>query len=373
MLEVTAIDVGQGDSLFISGPNGETMLVDAGGPVGGVTEAAEAASHFDVGEEIVSPYLWSRRIRHLDVLVLSHAHSDHMGGMPAIMRNFRPRELWVSIDPNSDDYRKLLAETKELGVQVRHFYAGDLVAWGGMQITMLAPETGYTNAHEPVNNDSLVMRMQYGRSSVLLEGDAEAPSERMMLANRRVTPVTLLKVGHHGSKTSTTQEFLAAAAPKDAVVSVGKGNTFGHPRFEVIERIAAGGAKLYRTDEFGLTTFFLGPDGAIHEALERIESIGMNENQEASMELNETRAEFTAISAEERAEEQKLIRRMQMMMNMVMQVIAQDSTLTVDEAAQMIADTRKAALAMFPGKELAYDLIWRPRFQRLMRERFRIM
>ena len=91
------------------------------------------------------------------------------------------------------------------------------------------------------------------------------------------------------------------------------------------------------------------------------------------MELNETRAEFTAISAEERAEEQKLIRRKQMMMNMVMQVIAQDSTLTVDEAAQMIADTRKAALAMFPGKELAYDLIWRPRFQRLMRERFRIM
>jgi hypothetical protein len=91
------------------------------------------------------------------------------------------------------------------------------------------------------------------------------------------------------------------------------------------------------------------------------------------MELNETSAEFNAISAEERAEEQKLIRRMQMMMNMVMQVIAQDSTLTVDDAAQMIADTRKAALAMFPGKELAYDLIWRPRFQRLMRERFRIM
>jgi Pyruvate/2-oxoacid:ferredoxin oxidoreductase gamma subunit len=91
------------------------------------------------------------------------------------------------------------------------------------------------------------------------------------------------------------------------------------------------------------------------------------------MELNETGAEIIGISAEERAEEQKLIRRMQMMMNMVMQVIAQDSSLTVDDAAQMIADSRKAALAMFPGKELAYDLIWRPRFQRLMRERFRIM
>jgi hypothetical protein len=91
------------------------------------------------------------------------------------------------------------------------------------------------------------------------------------------------------------------------------------------------------------------------------------------MELNETQAEVVGISAEERAEEQKLIRRLQMMMNMVMQVIAQDSSLTIDDASQMIADSRKAALAMFPGKELAYDLIWRPRFQRLMRERFRIM
>jgi hypothetical protein len=91
------------------------------------------------------------------------------------------------------------------------------------------------------------------------------------------------------------------------------------------------------------------------------------------MELDEVRQEATALSSEERAEEQKLIRRLQMMMNMVMQVIAQDTTLTVDDAAQMIADSRKAALAMFPGKELAYDLIWRPRFQRLMRERFRIM
>lgn len=91
------------------------------------------------------------------------------------------------------------------------------------------------------------------------------------------------------------------------------------------------------------------------------------------MELNETGAEIVTISAEERAEEQKLIRRLQVMMNMVMQVIAQDPSLTVEDASQMIADCKKAALAMFPGKELAYDLIWRPRFQRLMRERFRIM
>ncbi len=265
VMEVTAIDVGQGDSIFIVGPDGSTMLLDAGGPVGGVTEAAEATSRFDIGEEVVSPYLWSRRFRRLDVLALSHAHSDHMGGMPAVMRNFRPRELWVSIDPNSDAYRALLSEAKDLGVQVRHFYAGDQLAWGGTRVTILAPETGYSNPREPVNNDSLVMRMQYGKSSVLLEGDAEAPSEREMLAHGRVAAVTLLKVGHHGSRTSTTQEFLDAAAPKDAVVSVGRGNTFGHPRYEVIERMAEARIKLYRTDQFGLTTFLLGRGGGIRE------------------------------------------------------------------------------------------------------------
>jgi competence protein ComEC len=264
-LEVTAIDVGQGDSIFIVGPQGATMLIDAGGPVGGVTEAAEATSRFDIGEEVVSPYLWSRRFRRLDVIALSHAHSDHMGGMPAVMRNFRPRELWVSIDPNSVAYRALLVEAAQLGVMVRHFYAGDHTAWGGTEVSVMAPEDGYANPGEPVNNDSLVMRMQYGKASVLLEGDAEAPSERAMLAHGRVASVTLLKVGHHGSRTSTTQEFLDAASPKDAVISVGVGNTFGHPRYEVIERRAEARTRLYRTDEFGLTTFLLGRDGGIRE------------------------------------------------------------------------------------------------------------
>jgi competence protein ComEC len=268
MLEVTAIDVGQGDSILVVGPEGRTMLVDAGGPVGGLTEAAEATSRFDVGEEVVSPYLWSRRLRRVDVLVLSHAHSDHMGGMPAVMRNFRPRELWVSIDPDSEAYRALLAEAKELGVMVRHFYAGDRVAWDGIEVTMLAPQRGYTNGGEPVNDDSLVMQMQYGKASVLLEGDAQSASEEAMLASGRLEPVTLLKVGHHGSKTSTTPEFFQAVAPEDAVVSVGKGNTFGHPRFEVIERIAEAHTRLYRTDEFGLTTFLLGRDGGIRAVVD---------------------------------------------------------------------------------------------------------
>ncbi|MCU1226377.1 MAG: internalization-related competence protein ComEC/Rec2 [Edaphobacter sp.] len=267
MMEVTAIDVGQGDSLLVVGPEGRTMLVDAGGPVGGVTESAEATSRFDVGEEVVSPYLWSRRIRRLDVIALSHAHSDHMGGMAAVMRNFRPRELWVGIDPDSEAYRALLAEAGELDVMVRHLHAGDDVAWGEAKVKVLAPEAGYVNAGLPSNNDSLVMRVEYGRASVLLEGDAEAPSERAMLASGRMTPVTLLKVGHHGSRTSTTAEFFAAAAPKDALVSVGKGNTFGHPRFEVVKRMAEAQTRLYRTDEFGLTTFLMGRRGGIREVV----------------------------------------------------------------------------------------------------------
>jgi competence protein ComEC len=265
-LEITAIDVGQGDSLLAVSPQGQTMLVDAGGPVGGVTEAAAVTSAFDVGEEVVSPYLWSRRIRRLDILVLSHAHSDHMGGMAAVMRSFRPRELWVTIDPDSDAYRCLLAEAAELGTTVRHLRAGDTIPWSETQVAVLAPEMSYANSGEPANNDSLVMRVEYGRASVLLEGDAEAPSEQAMV-KRGLRHVTLLKVGHHGSRTSTTPEFFAALAPDDAVVSVGKGNTFGHPRFEVITRIAAGGTRLYRTDEFGLTTFLLDWTGNIHELM----------------------------------------------------------------------------------------------------------
>jgi competence protein ComEC len=265
VMEVTAIDVGQGDSLLVVSPEGRTMLVDAGGPVGGVKETAEAQAAFDVGEEIVSPYLWSRRTRRLDVMVLSHAHSDHMGGMAAVMRSFRPRELWVGVDADSTAYRALLAEAVELGVVVRRFRSGDGFAWSGLEVKVLSPAATYVNRGDPKNDDSLVLRLEYGSASVLLEGDAEAPSERAMLADGGLAPVTLLKVGHHGSRTSTTPEFFAALRPRDAVVSVGKGNTFGHPRFEVIERMAEAHTRLYRTDEFGLTTFLLDKAGGIRE------------------------------------------------------------------------------------------------------------
>jgi competence protein ComEC len=262
MLEITALDVGQGDSLLTVAPDGHTLLIDAGGPVG--RGGSTAISSWDIGEEIVAPYLWSRRIRRLDVVALTHAHSDHMGGMPAVLRDLRPRELWLSIEPaDSPGLKALLDEARRLSIPVRHLRAGDTFAWGSTQIAVLAPELGYGNDRAPVNNDSLVLRIDYGRSSALLEGDAEASSEDAMLNHHRLSPVTLLKVGHHGSKSSTTEEFLDAVAPRAAVISVGSHNTFGHPRAEVLERLEAAHTRTYRTDRNGAETFLLDRDGAI--------------------------------------------------------------------------------------------------------------
>ena len=272
-LEITAIDVGQGDSLLAVNPAGGTMLIDAGGPVGR-NGSAEVVANFDLGEQVVAPYLWSRRLRRLDIVVLTHAHTDHMGGMPAILEDFRPRELWVSYPadagPHSPLYAALLAQAARLGIRVRHLHAGDRQPWGSVSISVLAPQPAYVNLLPPRNDDSLVLAMHFGRASALLEGDAERPSEEAMLAAGLVGPVTLLKIGHHGSRTSTTQPFLDAAAPADAVVSVGRRNTFGHPRGEVIARLAARGTHLFRTDELGLSTFLLTPDGSIREIVDGV-------------------------------------------------------------------------------------------------------
>ena len=252
-LFVEAIDVGQGDSILLITREGRTLLVDGGGLGGGPRQAAQ---EFDVGEEVVSAALWSRGIRHLDAVALTHAHSDHMGGLPAVLRNFHPAELWVGNNPPVAAYADILDEARRLRVNIRSLKAGDDLALGSIQIQVLAPFASYTPAPEPSNNDSLVLRAAYGATSVLLEGDAEAPIERAMLAEQGLQS-TLLKVGHHGSLTSTTPEFLVRVAPQWAVISCGLRNRYGHPREEVLLELQAAGVRTFSTDIHGAACFRL--------------------------------------------------------------------------------------------------------------------
>jgi competence protein ComEC len=252
-LLVEAIDVGQGDSLLIVTPDGKTLLVDGGGFGGG---PRQSAPEFDIGEEVVSPALWARGIRHLDAVALSHAHSDHMGGLPAVLRNFHPGELWVGNNPPGPPYNALLSEAAALGTRVRTFRAGDALTLGVAQIRVLAPLPGYVPGDAPSNNDSLVLKIAYGATSVLLEGDAEAPVERAMLDDVELES-TLLKVGHHGSVSSTKAEFLARVAPQWAVISCGLRNRYGHPRREVLEELQSAHVQTASTDVCGAACFRL--------------------------------------------------------------------------------------------------------------------
>ena len=259
-LEFTAIDVGQGDSLLVGSPHGLAMLIDAGGPTGSAALTDQAG--FDVGEEVVSPYLWSRGIRRLDILVLTHAHSDHIGGMASVMRNFRPRELWISVDADTPPFLALERMARQSGIAIRHLHAGDVLPWDGTSMQVLSPLPTYQPHTLPTNDDSVVLRIAYGRASVLAEGDAEHVSERAM-AMAHPASVTLLKVGHHGSNTSTAADLLDALHPCAAIISCGLGNRFGHPRLPVLQRLQAAGVRTSRTDEMGAVQYLMRSDGSI--------------------------------------------------------------------------------------------------------------
>jgi len=251
-LEITVLDVGQGDSIFLAFPDGRTMLVDAGGLPGG-NYIRGARPGIDVGEDVVSAFLWSRGLKRLDVVALTHAHEDHYGGLASVLRNFQVGELWLGHDADSIGYRALLAEAHTLHVPIVHRIRGESFDWDGVHLGVLWPADD-APVKTASNDDSLVMRLEDGQQTMLLTGDIENRSERALAKDGDPLSADFLKVPHHGSKTSSTQGFLDAVHPRLAVISVGEDNGFGQPNAEVLDRIQQEGARLYRTDRDGAVT-----------------------------------------------------------------------------------------------------------------------
>ena len=250
ILELTAVDVGQGDSLFLAFPDGRTLVIDGGGFP---TFGRQSKPRLDLGEDVVSPYLWSRSIRRVDVVALSHAHEDHLGGLRALIDNYRPREFWVSTNAAAyEPWTTLRDHAIARGVKVVTLSAGSQFDFGGTNIQVLSPDAASTGT--PHNNDSLVFRITYGARSLLLTGDAERPVESHLLAEGSLLKADVLKVGHHGSRTSTTPSFLEAVHPALAVISAGIGNVYRHPHPDVVARLQQSGVRVFRTDQTGLVT-----------------------------------------------------------------------------------------------------------------------
>ena len=172
--------MGQGDSLLAAFPDGKLMLIDAGG----IPSFNGHKSNLDIGEQVVSPYLWSRSIKRLDVVAMTHAHADHMGGMSAVLRNFHPRELWTGATQDSPEWREVRTTAEGLHITIREMRRELPFQFGGTQVEILAPDAGYMADAAPKNDDSLVMRVRFGATSFLLTGDMERQIESQ-LAERR--------------------------------------------------------------------------------------------------------------------------------------------------------------------------------------------
>jgi competence protein ComEC len=240
-LRLTFLDVGHGDSILIEFPGREKMLIDAGGLPTGT---------FDIGESVVSPFLWLKGIRKIGTLVLTHPHPDHRNGMPAVARNFRIGEFWQTApevsDPVADSLRKALGPAGRFFVE-----AGHRQTIGGVDVEVFAPAKGNAPRASDENNGSVVLKLTYGSISFLLPGDIGAETERRLVESGVALRSTILKSPHHGSRSSSSERFLDAVSPGFVVISVGRDNRYGLPDPEVVARYARRGLRILRTDRDG--------------------------------------------------------------------------------------------------------------------------
>ncbi|MDI1243709.1 MAG: ComEC/Rec2 family competence protein, partial [bacterium] len=258
-LTIEFLDVGQGDSTFITFPNGETMLIDGGGRVD-YSVRSEEDEPFEpdaprIGEMVVSEFLWEKGYSRVDRLVVSHADADHSQGLTDTIRNFSVGEVILGSAPATDsEMDGLLTLAKLFSVPVRQVGRGESIHVGGaVRIDMLWP----LPTSEPLgsdNNSSLVMRLIHGTNTFLFTGDIEQEAEAGLLAEGSVLRADVIKVPHHGSRTSSTKEFVDAVRPKLAIIPVGNRSMFGHPHLEVVERWRAAGAETRTTGRKGTLT-----------------------------------------------------------------------------------------------------------------------
>jgi competence protein ComEC len=240
-LRVRFLDVGQGDSAVVELPGGRVAVIDGGG---------FGHSRFDVGRRVIAPYLWSRRILRVDYLVATHGDWDHQGGLHFLAREFAPRELWIGARADERErLARLEAEVGKSGGVVRPLRPGEIVLEAGdVRIECLHPPSEGTLS---ANDSSLVLRLIAGKRSLLFTGDVEAAGEIGIASSARPFPVTVLKVPHHGSATSSGEAFLRWTKPALAVFSLGAGNVYGFPHPSVLARYRRFGARILRTDREG--------------------------------------------------------------------------------------------------------------------------
>jgi competence protein ComEC len=255
-LELTVLDVGQGDSLLVVSPGGKTLLIDGGGAFSGFP-GRETHNGVDPGEDAVSPYLWWRGFQKLDVVAMTHAHQDHLSGLTAILDNFHVAKLWIGREVSSPALAKLEELALERSISIEHELRGQSFGWDGVEGNFLWPASSPGDATRSArNDDSLVLRLRYGGQTLLLPGDAEKQAEREILSENSAEAMrsSVLKIGHHGSKNSTTPEFLAAVRPRVGIISAGEDNPYGHPSPELLDRLENAHVRILRTDR----------DGAVH-------------------------------------------------------------------------------------------------------------